>query len=73
MSAATAASGPASLRLPDELDAQQACERFKLSDKQLSELHARRLSWQDSRKYGAAERVRLYKVGASPWRRGFEA
>ena len=73
MSATAAAGGPASLRLPDELDAQQVCERFKLSDKQLSELHARRLSWHESRIYGASERVKLYKVGASPWRQGFEA
>ena len=47
----------------DELEEQQACQQFALSNDQLVGLHARRLSWTDSRKLGVRyNQARLYKV-----------
>ena len=46
----------------DELEEQQACQQFALSSEQLVGLHARRLSWTDSRKLGVYNHARLYKV-----------
>ena len=68
MRAPTAGSAAGSLRLPGELDAQQACERFKVTEEQLNGLHARRLSWNESWDYATGyirERVKFYKVCAA--------
>ena len=46
----------------DELEEQQACQQFALSSEQLVGLHARRLSWTDSRKLGVYNHARIYKA-----------